>query len=442
MVEWKMDHALSAVSIIENCMPILESYTDFESIKSLTQTCHTIHNILVDATTGKMKVSHFEVENFPVPHPSTQEPHTIIQNWCTAPARIPHFVTQALNTIHFPTLRCLHIDFPLTRRRNLNVIEDVSCAAFPVFVTNLGYASHLEFLHIDVGRLITTERTGQIEAMYELLSLNLQKCNNLCGLSVRNIGVDHNGSCLWSLALMRALIPSMTKRHVDLKSFKICISGTASDPVYSQQLLNRGVDVLFDFFAAVFSLKSLYELEIEFSLDHLDALIRAGNRNNHFEIPSGLKDLKLAQHPSTGEANEYPSAVNLLDHFSECHLLKSLYLDLSINQWQDCHLALKRLIYNKPTIESLSLCFSCYCDDGGRMMKALVEFSSQECLASLRELSIFGLFNANAQDFELVQNMLTEKKLYMSRCRKKPCESNSSEFDLIICRFEKRASIS
>ena len=373
-----------------------------------------------------------------MPHPTSQEPNARIKNWCTAPARIPHFVTQALNAIHFPTLRRLHLDFPLTRRRNLNVIEDVSYAAFPVFVTNLGYASNLEYLHFDVGRLMTTERTGQIEAMYEILSINLGNCKNLRGLSVRNVGVGHNGNCLWSVALIQALIPTIAKRKVDLRSFKICFSGTASDPVYAQQLLNRGVDVLFDLFKIVFSLKSLDTLELEFSLDHLDALIRAVDCNHQLKAPFELKTLKIAQHPSTDDTNEYASALHLLNHFSKCRLLKSLYLDLPIQQWQDCHLALKRLICNKPTIESLSLCFSCYSDVDGRMMKSLVEFGGQECLAGLRELSIFGLFNTSARDFLLLEDRLAEKKMYLSRCRKKLCASNSNLFNLIICKFENK----
>jgi hypothetical protein len=191
----------------------------------------------------------------------------------------------------------MHLDFPLTRRENLHVIEDVSCAAFPIFVTNLAYASNLEYLHFDVARLITTERTGQIEAMYEILCQNLQCCTKLRELSVSNVGVDRNGNCLWSVALLQALIPTITKRTDDLKSFKICLSGTPSDPVYAQQLLHKGVDVTFDFFKSLLLLTSLETLDIEISLSHLEALLRAFYPTDQMQKPSCITTLRITQHP-------------------------------------------------------------------------------------------------------------------------------------------------
>ena len=430
----------SVVVAIENCFAVLERYTDIESVVALSQTCRALHDMIIDETTRKVKISHFEVQNFPIPHnPTDQEPpDSLIKNWCTAPARIPHYLTRALNSIHFPSLRHLHLDFPLTRRRNLHVIEDVCYASFPIFVTNLGYACNLEYLHFDARRLMNTERMGHMEAIYEMLSINLQSCTKLRELSVNNVGVDRNGSCLWSVVLLQALVPTILKRKDELTSMKIHLSGTASDPVYEQHLLHRGIDVTFDFFSAMLSLSCVEVTEIEFSLDHMDALLRAFSPIHSLQKPTNLTTLKISQYPSTDEKNDFASSEHMLEHFAECHQLTNLHLDLPASQWEDTHISLKRLICNKPKIESLSLCFSCYEDIGGKMMNALVEFGGQNSLHALKEISIFGLFNTSSQDFSVLQNSMAEKGMYSTRCRQKFGKTSPQAFHLIICMFEKQ----
>jgi len=359
------------------------------------------------------------------------------KNWCTAPARIPHYLTRALNSIHFASLRRLHLDFPLTRRKDLNIIEDVCYAAFPLFVTNLGYACNLEYLHFDAGRLMITERAGQIDAMLDVLHQNLQRCRKLRDLSVRNVGVDRNGNCLWSVALLQALIPTIIKRKYKLRKFKICMSGTASDPAYAKRLLDQGIDVTFEFYTAVLSLAYLETLEIELSLAHLESLIRVFDVADSSQKLSQITMLKIAQGPSTDESNDLGSAVFVLNHFSECSKLKYLYLDLPFPQWKDSYLALHRLICNKPGIQYISLCFSCYRDDGGKIMKALLDFSRQKDLHSLKEVSLFGLFDTSSEYFSLLQVAMAEKGMTLSRCREKFGKTSPHEFNLIICKFER-----
>ena len=83
----------SAEATIENCIPVLEAYTDLESIISLAQTCRTLHRLFVDNDTNRIKVTHFEVESFPLPHSTSLVLTTAapVKNWRTAPARIPHY---------------------------------------------------------------------------------------------------------------------------------------------------------------------------------------------------------------------------------------------------------------------------------------------------------------------------------------------------------------
>lgn len=428
-------HHPSAVAIIENCLPIIELYSDLESIVGLSQTCHAISNALIDATTGKIKISHFEVENFPVPHPTVQDSFPSLRSWRNAPARIPHYLTGALNAVHFPSLRRLYLDFPLTRKRNCNVVEDVCCAAFPLFVTNLRYACNLDYLHFNAGRLMTSERTGQVEALYEVLAQNLQRCTKLHHLSVGNSGVDRNGRSLWSVALLQALIPTIRRRKETMSSVKIWLSGTPSDPVYAQQLWQQGIRVIFDFFSSLLSLACLETLEFMVSPDHIDELVRAFHPTLLRQRQSTLKRLSITQ-STEGRNNDFQSALHVLGHFSECDQLKEVNLDLTSQQWLDCHHALQKMI-NKPNMESISLCFSCHPDAGGKMMNALIQFSKQSSLGTLLKLSIYGLFQTSSEDFAVLKILMAEKGLHLSRCREKFGRNNPDEFDLVICIFEK-----
>ena len=419
----------SAVATIENCLPILEAFTDIESAVSLSQTCRAIYSILIDATTRKLKVSHFEVDNYPVPHPT--EPPVAERNWLTAPARIPHYVTGALNAIHFPSLQRLHLDFPLTLRRNQQVIEDVSCAAFPLFVANLGYARNLEYLHFDAGRLMASERTGQIEALYDMLKQNLQRCNKLRVLSVMNAGADRNGNFMWSAALLQAIIPTIKRKRDDLRSLKVCVLGSPSDPVYTQQLLHQGSDVIFDFFALLHSLNFLEDLSIEISCDHLETLVRTFDPILQIPKPLAITHLRLAQ--VRGDSHYHGSALHVIDHFSECSQLVHLSLDLPPLQWSDCHQALNRLLRNKLNLEHVSLYFSMHFDVGGKIMKALVEFGSHSSLQNLSSLEICGLFRTSPDDFSVLQTTMAEKGIHMTRCK----VGDADELNILYCAFRR-----
>ncbi|KAL3779189.1 hypothetical protein HJC23_008060 [Cyclotella cryptica] len=438
-----MESSPSAETAIETCLQILETYADLESLISLSQTCHSMRHLLVDNATHEVKISHFEIESFPIPHASSLLPTSPEQNWRTASARVPHYLTRALIAIHFPSLRRLHLDFPLTRRRNLHVVEDVSYAAFPVFVTNLGYACNLEYLHLDVGRLMAIERTGQLEAIYEVFGQNIQRCTKLRELSIRNVGVDRcTGPSLYSVALLQALIPLIALRKDDLLTIKVSIARTPSDPIYYQQLSQQGVDVKYDFFVAILSVSCLETLEVDLnSVDHLNALIRAVRciQESHLiKKPSKIKNLKICHHPEEHGDTDFSmstSAIYLLDIFSECYELKHLRLELPLQYWGEGYTALKKLLFSKHDLESLSLCFSCYQDVDGKMMTTLVDFC-QESLGykALKELSLFGLFGIKPESFLHLEDVMADMGLSISRRREKSGEI-STGIDLLICSF-------
>ena len=208
---------------------------------------------------------------------------------------------------------------------------------------------------------MATERTGQVEAMYEVFGQNLQRCTKLRELSVKNVGVGRcNDSWLYSVSLLQALIPTITKREFGLTSLKVSIAGIPSDPVYERHLAEQGTDAMFDFFVFVLQMKSLLTLEIEIfhSLDHLSALIRATctmKESHRIQKPTTITNLKICHHPGAEDRNNVSmnsTAVCLLDYFCECDQLKALYLDLPAQQWEDGFASLQNLLFDKHELES------------------------------------------------------------------------------------------
>jgi len=297
-------------------------------------------------------------------------------------------------------------------------------------------------LHFDAGRLMLSERTGQVEAMYEVLGQNLQRCTKLKELSVKNVGVGRsNDSWLFSVSLLQALVPSLSRRQSDLTSLKVTIGGISSDPTYERHLAEQETFVMVDFFVAVLEMKSLLTLEIEIcnNLDHLDALIQAARtikESHQIQKPTTLTNLKIWQQSGAEGRNNISidtSAECLLDYFSGCDRLRALYLALPSEQWVNCYFALRGLLFDKPELESVSLCFSCYHDVDDAVMKTLVDFC-QQSTSSLKELSVFGLFSTRSDDFQRLQDWMAEKGMFMSRCREKFGEK-PEELDLLICTF-------
>ena len=419
-------------SAIITCWPIVESFVDFESTIATAQTCRGLHGTIVDADTEKIKVSHFEVHNYP-PSPSSYTASRDAGAKSGIP-EIPHYLSRSLNSIHFPSLRRLHLDFPLTKRRNKtghdDIIEDVCNSSFPIFATNLAYAKNLESLYLDASRLMAIERSGHLESLYEILGANLSKCNKLRELSVRNVGIGRaSNDWLYSVAFMRALIPTLKKRKLDLESLQIFIAGIPSDPLYERFLSTRGINAIFDFFLTALTLKKLETLDfiISSSHNHLNAIIEAAMRlssSHEMEKPSYIQNLKLS-YVELGvvdivHSTALSSAAPLLNYFSECNQLRSLFLELPSECWNGCEniQALSNLLSNKPDMTSLTISFACCQDSNGKIVKVLSDFVCRQNRNNSNELckfSVFGLLNADESDLDCLRVLLKESGMACSK---------------------------
>mmetsp|Transcript_11369 Transcript_11369/g.20517 ORF Transcript_11369/g.20517 Transcript_11369/m.20517 type:complete len:497 (+) Transcript_11369:1-1491(+) len=425
----------TSTNIIETCWPTIESYSDLEATIAIAQTCRSLHYATVDSTSNKIKVSHFEVDNSPsttttIPSSSLEDDDgpLIPKDWHTAPTRIPHYLSRSLNAIHFPSLRRLALDFPATKRRNstgstrTDIIDDACSSSLPIFVTNLSFAYNLTSLYLNAGRLMALERSGQLESLYEIFSQNLgRSCTKIRDLEVNNSGfVRGHSDPLHSVALLQALLPTIVRRRKTIERLKMVIAGCPSDPIYARRLTTNGIDPVYDFFEAALSVERLSVLELTLSMSgstsHFNALVAAATMvggtsekkpllphltklriNYEFDIRHGVPLIDL------------PSASPLLDNFSECHSLESLFLNLPAVCWKGGEnvRALEALLGNKPSLSSVTISFSFFSDRKGEMVRTIAE-----CLApniasgTLCKLSIFGLRFVDCESMSALQRSL------------------------------------
>ena len=408
-------------SVIETCWPTIEVFLDLEATVSIAQSCRSLHAVIIDAESNKIKVTHFEVDNSPIP--SSDETPFLAKNWHTAPARIPHYLSRALNAIHFPSLRRLHLDFPATKRRissgHADIIDDACNSSFPIFVANLSFAHNLEHLHLNTGRLMSIERSGQLESLYEIFAGNLGNCSKLRSLDVANAGYSRGiDEPLYSVALMRALT-SIIRKRTELERLSIAIAKSPSDELYNRLLSSRGIYVVHDFFVASLSMKRLRTLEVAITqVRQLNALIRAaGSLSSLEEVvkPSSITKLDIsceADHPgstfTSPPDNSFLPAAPLLEYLSECHHVESIDLELPAECWkgEETLQALRKLLENKPRLAFLSISLS-FANTNGKIMKLI-----SECLApiitskALCELSLFGLGGVKREDMIDLQRLL------------------------------------
>ncbi|KAL9186228.1 hypothetical protein ACHAXT_005466 [Thalassiosira profunda] len=368
----------SPVSVIETCWPAIEPFVDLEGSVSVSQTCTTLHRLIIDSHTRQIKVSHFEVDNTPLSDQGEEK------SWQTAPGRIPHFLSRALNAIHFPSLRSIAIDFPATRRRiatgHADEIDDASSSAFPIFVANLSYARNLETLHFCAGRLMATERSGKLESLYELFAENLGRCDNLAYMTIANLGfVRGNPEPLYSVALARAMTDVIRKRRLGLESVKIHTAGQPSDPTYNTLLRSRGIDAMKELFTTVFSASSVKELMLSFqgggSWQHWNTLLDVAKICR--EAMPDLRRLMLGYDYCSSEmgTSELQPHGPIFDLFSKSHSLEYLWMGMSRRcmQEKETILSLRRLLENKTNLEYVSIDFGSAYDEDGDIVKALSE---------------------------------------------------------------------
>ena len=377
----------------------MQIYSPYNIYTSISLSRYNDDTSEVDNTPFNSSLS-FDEEN--------REP--IKKNWQTAPSRIPFFLSRALNNIHFQSLERISIDFPATKRRNnspSSIIDDAFSTSFPIFVTNVAHARNLEYLHFNASRIMTNERSGMLESLYEIFSDNLSCCKKLKDLDIFNIGyIRGYDNPFYSVSLLLAIMPAIKRNK--LNRLRIVLAGQPSDPLYDRFLTSNDQHVVYNFFDAALSADNLSSLEISMSrsASHLGALISATRlRLEDRKLLRNLKHLFLSYALSDDEYSEDLNllpAAPILECFSKCQFLQSIHLELPSRNWEgeeNTH-ALMKLLENKPLLSSFIISFSNFSSKISRRMLGIISDGLVQNIANktLHKVSIYRLPEVNEED--------------------------------------------
>lgn len=427
--------ATTAEIIIETCWSNIETFADLESTISLLQTCRSLHKLLIATATtqsgyNKVKVAHFQIVNLPPPDNFNNSNIDIPRNYTTAHIRIPHYISHALNNIHFPTLQTLHIDFPLTKKRceiitgdiTYDYIEDAHTSAFPIFVTQLAYATNLTRLHLNINRLLQYEKHGCLEALYEIFGINLSRCSCLEEMSVVNTGsVKGLNFPMYSDGLANALLPTLQRRRETLRKFSYQVIGQPSSNHYRRStMINNDVKPTTNakVFRAVLQLVKLEQLCIHCSLDpfcdfaSVVAAVAAGRSSNEKKQQTSISHLTLICETEERKVSTVQPIGPLMDYFSSCQLLQHIHLELPPDYWgkPETLKALTNLIINKPKLSRLDLnCSESHDVDGNisKWLAAIVTKLTESGVVNSFLFSVKGLSNVDYKQFSNFQESVT-----------------------------------
>lgn len=364
----------------------IEPFLTLEDTIASSKTCKTLHDTIIDTHTRKVKVSHFE----------------FISKRETA----VNFLPWALNSIHFPSLRAIQYPPSIAKASNGSVshvtdddIAEMIDVCFPTFCTYISQAHNLERLDIYLNTMMQCLYDNQsLKTIIGIFGQNLRFCKKLKGLTVSNMGLvtndeDEVPGIFYSIELLKALTPVISKRKNNLEVLKVSINGSA--PMERDEELEIDVQVAqdsasHDFFNAILSTTNVFDLEldIDYSSRCALALMKVAEeriRNGTVYQSNQLQRLKLILEYGNDELDcDYDpneaTKVPLVLSFSECYSLQNIELYIPERFWleKDSLSTFAMFLKNKACLKALICHFDEMDDKDGKVFQVLVDFA-MEC---------------------------------------------------------------
>mmetsp|Transcript_12527 Transcript_12527/g.27099 ORF Transcript_12527/g.27099 Transcript_12527/m.27099 type:complete len:396 (+) Transcript_12527:131-1318(+) len=266
--------------VIALCWARIQQYLDVLSLVSVSKSCHPLRDLVVDATTGKIKASVVKINN---EIDVDDEGNIDVES---PSARIFQYVPRLLNSIHFPSLAKLKVGFPPNittfginndddddgrqQRQQRIVDENAFPEAFPLFAIEVERAIHLEELEINVNSLIVHEEAGALQSSFEILRDNLafltrrtRKLKRLTLVNELTLDANEDGAyhhSRYSSAFLASMVPVIRACLLSLEDVTVLCGDVPACRDYP----NAGKD----FFEAVLSLQKLKTLEVRIQSFH------------------------------------------------------------------------------------------------------------------------------------------------------------------------------
>ncbi|KAL7525332.1 hypothetical protein ACHAWF_001313 [Thalassiosira exigua] len=418
----------------------------------MAQTCRTLHQEIVDANTRTLKVSHFTVW---CPPGTEEEGDEGAHPWYT----IPHYLPNALNAIHIPSIRRIVMGFPFLKSGESFYSSVPTC--FPVLATQLAHAHSLESLKLDMAGALSSFNSNDAAPVdtvivVELFGRNLAKCDKLKDISFQ---VPYHCYCpVLVKDFMLAVTPTLKKRENDLHRIEFFIAQSPGDRDVENSIREQFRDVAVNFFRRVLCCTCLHRLAIYLAHSELlsSALLNAPLDENYLDgtysnvggstkrqklVPTygnhkNMRHLSLELYGmywgSHGESQQLKESNALLDHFSDCTKLNDFVLGFPPIIWNENLNRVTNLIKRNEKLSTLEFSFGRLKDNDGKMVDWLrgIVVDGEKCKIS--RLKIIRLFEVPGKRlYSLVQALQNaggriEECPIPDRLEENVCNSNTT----------------
>ena len=350
------------VEAIQNCWADIEPYLDLVSLISVSKSCHTLRDLVVHNETGKIMKSNLIVpSSVELGHPYR--------------ARIREYGPLLLNTIHFPSLIKLDINFPSQRLEEVLFGDDSLPPVVHIFASLSADLYNVEELKIDMGSL--TDYEEEPVSTYEIIANNLVRSTK----KLKKLHINYGGVARkYSNDFLDIMLPVIEECQ-SLEEVTMWGGGNPSSPgIYP--------NAEHVFFEAILSLPNLKRLDIgawhlgelnqPFS-SLLDASRSIDNTWGRFPTTS-LESIRLILIPFN--IDQSPVALLSLDPLlsliSKSNVyIKKLLLCFPRKLWDETRFinSLSRYILERSSsFESIGIPLDRYEDKSGELMKFMQRF--------------------------------------------------------------------
>ena len=383
----------SPCEVIKTVWSRIEEFSDLPATIAVAQTCQELHRVIVDGETRRVKVSQF-----------------VVVEWESSPPHktIPHYVPTALNSIHMQSVRKIHLDFPKIKRFEEEVLEDeeseyikedidIIAACFPVFATQLAYATNLQSLQLDLTKILSHNLEQYILPVMNIFRTNLVKCKQLKEIDIH--GYHHNYDPELVKTLMRAIVPTIKRQRYVLKQIAMKFSlGDPHETIGEPNFALKAVAT--DFYENALRCSRLQHLDlITRNSDLSEAFLDAASRNakktssqkkqKTLADNTGLYHLRLKvcglsvredrrngtsnRSELTGEQIQHDSDRTklLLERFSHCPELEQVTLDLASHVWGSLLNSVGKVLRGCPKLTYIELSFGGYKDKDDQVLDTI-----------------------------------------------------------------------
>eukprot|EP00578_Thalassiosira_sp_NH16_P020953 CAMPEP_0181086562 /NCGR_PEP_ID=MMETSP1071-20121207/5813_1 /TAXON_ID=35127 /ORGANISM="Thalassiosira sp., Strain NH16" /LENGTH=439 /DNA_ID=CAMNT_0023168407 /DNA_START=16 /DNA_END=1335 /DNA_ORIENTATION=- len=385
---------ISFGDVISESWPSIEPFLDVESLISASESSRSLRDLAADPATGKLKASVVKVDCFQRAHEAYNDG---LNNWKSAPIRIPNYVPRLLNALHFPALRRLHMGFPRNRTEwngAEGLVDGAHSSTLPILADKVGAASNLEELVLHVNSLLPYEEGGGLRGSLDMLGENLAGAllarNNKstppsCGLRKLQIfNEELLGDGLhskFSSDFLAAMVPVL-RAGVGSLEHVLALCGDMPSS-------NDRLDSCKNFFSAILHLRRLKKLQLQLKSIHsplLNDLIDASTTLTSF--PSDcIEELSVMAFRPRSQEPQNPI------HFSHS---KSIYPFLS-------------LLYSVTTLETFSLLVPPECWDEESIAELNHLFNGSPSLTSV-VIDFYGYEDASGLLLDYLASFLERKE--------------------------------